>query len=114
MSSRRRRVTYRPNKVSSVMVGIVGTVFVLIGIFVAIPNIGLFGIFWTACAAAITVVSFYQAFGSKYIGPEIEIEDEPEADNTQARLEKLRNLYDSSLISREEYEEKRKEILKEL
>ena len=114
MSNKRRRVTYRPNKVNSVMTGVVGIIFVLIGIFVAIPNIGLFGIFWTACAAAITAVSFYQAFGSRYIGPEIEIEDEPEADDTRARLEKLRGLYESSLISREEYEEKRKEILKEL
>ena len=114
MSNRRRRVTYRPNKINSVIAGIVGIIFVLVGIFVAIPNIGLFGIFWTACAAVITAGSFYQAFGSKYIGPEIEIEDEPETDDTQARLEKLRNLYESSLISREEYEEKRKEILKEL
>ena len=114
MSGRRRRVTYRPNKVNSVMGGVVGAIFVLIGIFVAIPNFGVFGIFWTACAAVITATNFYQAFGSKYIGPEIEIEDEPEADNTQARLEKLRKLYESSLISREEYEEKRKEILKEL
>ena len=114
MSNRRRRVTYRPNRVSSVMGGVMGIIFVLIGIFVAIPNIGLFGVFWTVCAAAITAVSFYQAFGSKYIGPEIEIEDEPGADDAQARLEKLRELYESSLISWEEYEEKRKEILKEL
>ena len=114
MSNRRRRVTYRPNKVSSIMGGVVGIVFVLIGIFVVIPNAGLFGIFWTVCAAAITASNLYQAFGSKYIGPEIEIEDEPGTDDTQARLEKLRKLYESSLISREEYEEKRKEILKEL
>ena len=114
MSKKRRRVTYRPNKVNSVMGGVVGVIFVLIGLFVAIPNIGLFGIFWTACALAITIANFYQAFGSKYIGPEINIEDEPDGDDTQARLENLCQLYEKNLISREEYEEKRKEILKEL
>ena len=39
--------------------------------------------------------------------------DLPGADRQQ-RLRELQNLYDSSLITREEFEEKRKEILKEL
>lgn len=114
MNNKRRRVTYRPNKVNSVITGVVGIIFVLIGIFVAIPSFGLFGLFWTVCALVITIANLYQAFGSKYIGPQIEIEDEPDGGDAQARLEKLRELYEKNLISREEYEEKRREILKEL
>ena len=114
MNKRRRRVTYRPSKANAMFGGVVGIVFVLIGLFVAIPNVGLFGIFWTVCALVITVSNFYQAFGSKYIGPEIEIEDTPDGGSAQARLEKLKGLYEKNLISREEYEQKRKEILEEL
>ena len=35
-------------------------------------------------------------------------------DSVQQRLQELRNLYDRSLITEEEYQEKRREILKEL
>ena len=101
MNNRRRRVTYRPNKVNSVISGVVGGIFVLIGLTVVIPSAGLFA-------------NLYQAFGAKYIGPQIEIEDEPDGGDAQARLEQLRELYEKNLISREEYEEKRREILKEL
>ena len=117
----KRKVTYRPSKAQSVLGGVVGVIFVFIGLFVAIPQAGLFGIFWTAVAVAITAMNFYHAFGAGYIGPEIEISDEggsaaPEAsgETAEARLRKLQSLYDQRLITPEEYEEKRKEILKEL
>lgn len=127
---RRRRVTYRPNKSQSVFSGAVGIIFVLIGIFVAIPNFGAFGILWTLIAVAITVMNFYQAFGKKYIGPEINIEEEgsdapsprpdgyssPEMDGSGAekRLRQLQELLDGGLITREEYEKKREEIIRSL
>lgn len=114
MNNRRRRVTYRPNKVNSVISGVVGGIFVLIGLTVVIPSAGLFGVFWTVCALVITIANLYQAFGAKYIGTQIEIEDEPDGGDAQSRLEQLRELYEKNLISREEYEEKRREILKEL
>lgn len=115
----RRRVTYRPSKAQSVLGGVVGVIFVFIGLFVAIPSAGLFGLFWTAVAVAITAMNFYHAFGSGYIGPDIEISDEgetlsPAAEPCEERLKKLQSLYDQRLITPEEYEEKRKEILKEL
>ncbi len=124
---RRRRITYRPNKSQSVFSGAVGIIFVLIGIFVAIPN---FGILWTLIAVVITVMNFYQAFGKKYIGPEINIEEEgenapsprpdgyssPEMDGSGAekRLRQLQELLDGGLITREEYEKKREEIIRSL
>nr|WP_300168883.1 SHOCT domain-containing protein [uncultured Flavonifractor sp.] len=122
----RRKVTYRPSKAGSVMGGVVGCVFVLIGLFVIIPQFSmaggfalLFGIAWTAIAAIMTIVNFYQGFGKKYMGPEIHIEEDGvSADQSkgtpQQRLEQLQSLYDRRLITQEEYEQKRQEILKEL
>ena len=115
----RKRVTYRPSKSGSVMGGVVGVIFVLIGLFVVIPTFGAFGILWTLLAVGITGMNLYQAFGKGYTGPEIHIEEEgaggppPERD-TQERLRELQALYDQRLITREEYEAKRKEILEEL
>ena len=114
----KKRVTYRPSKAASVMGGVVGVIFVCIGLFVAIPNVGAFGVLWTLAALAITVGNFYQAFGKGYVGPKIDIEDDgeegEEGEDPEARLKKLQGLYDQRLITTEEFEEKRKEILKKL
>ena len=126
----RKRVTYRPSKTGSVLGGVVGVIFVLIGLFVVIPTFSMgggfgaiFGVFWTILAAVIAGTNFYQAFGKGYIGPEIHIEEEgksehaqdaPAPGDAQARLTELRALYDQRLITQEEYEQKRKEILEEL
>ena len=118
---RRRRVTYRPSRANGVLGIVFGCVFVLIGIFFVIPGAGPFGVLWTALAAVITVYNAYVAFGKKYIGPEINIEDEtPETQNKQPasdieqRLEQLNDLHEKELITDEEYEKKRQEILDEL
>ena len=117
----RKRVTYRPSKSQAVFGGVVGVIFVLIGLFVAIPTFGAFGILWTLIAVGITAMNFYQAFGKGYVGPEIHIEEEGGAEHAQfapggaqARLTELRQLYDQRLITQEEYEQKRREILEEL
>lgn len=126
----RKRVTYRPSKTGSVLGGVVGVIFVLIGLFVVIPTFSMgggfgaiFGVFWTILAAVIAGTNFYQAFGKGYIGPEIHIEEEgksehaqdaPAPGDAQARLTELRTLYDQRLITQEEYEQKRREILEKL
>ena len=127
----RKRVTYRPSKSGSIAAGVMGVIFALIGLFVVIPNFSnaggfgaIFGLLWTIAAGVMAGVSFYEAFGKKYIGPEIHIEEEsaehaqhsstPPASNVQARLSELKTLYDQRLITHEEYEAKRKEILEEL
>ena len=123
----RKKITYRPSKGSSVFGGIVGCIFVLIGLVMVIPTFGLFGVLWTGIAAVIAGMNFYQAFSKKYMGPEIHIEEEGPAEgpataappagesrDTQSRLTELRQLYDQRLITQEEYEAKRAEILKEL
>ena len=78
----RKRVTYRPSKSGSIAAGVMGVIFALIGLFVVIPNFSnaggfgaIFGLLWTIAAGVMAGVSFYEAFGKKYIGPEIHIEE---------------------------------------
>ena len=118
---RRKRITYRPSKGQGVFGLIFGGIFVLIGLFFVIPVFGLFGILWTAIAVGITAYQGYVAFGTSYKGPEIHIEDEdepsspaPVGQGVEARLAQLQSLYDQGLITREEYDQKRKEILEDL
>ena len=110
----RGRVTYRPSKAQGIIGGIAGGLFVILGVTVVIPSTGVFGIIWTLFAGLICGINLYTAFGKKYVGPEIHIEDEKSVRSTEARLAELRRLYDQGLISDEEYEDKRAEILKEI
>ena len=97
--------------------GIIGIVFCLIGLFVVIPTVGPFGILWTAIAVFITARSFAMAKGKADMGSYV-IEDENGGEKNgktaEERLTELQSLYDRRLISTEEYEQKRKEILEEL
>ncbi len=119
--SRRRRVTYRPSRAQAGIGLAGGALFVVLGVTVAIPNFGAFGIIWTLLALGIAVYNGYMAFGKKYIGPEINIEDEgapnpaPEGpSDAETRLTQLAALHEKGLITDEEYEEKRQEILDEI
>ena len=134
---RRRRVTYRPSKAQGAFGMVWGGVFVLIGLFVVIPIFGPFGILWTLAAIGITAMNGYQAFGKKYTGPEITIEEDnaqipdghpsspaPEihdhdhipstALDAKERLEQLESLREAGLITQSEYDRKRREILERL
>ncbi len=133
----KRHIKYRPNKTVGVFSVVWGCVFILIGLLVAIPVFGVFGLLWTVAAIAITVFNAFQAFGKKYMGPDITVEDEgpafsrpdPSFDpgaadhehitevsyghTPQKRLEQLETLREAGLIDDEEYREKRKEILRD-
>ena len=132
---RRRRVTYRPSKAQGAFGMVWGGVFVLIGLFVVIPIFGPFGILWTLAAIGITAMNGYQAFGKKYTGPEITIEEDsaqtsdvhpsshaPQthdhipstALDAKERLEQLESLKQAGLITQSEYDQKRREILERL
>lgn len=88
------------------------------------PTFGLFGVIWTAIAIVITVSSGYNVFSEKGIAiHEILIEEEEKEkdsyfnnkkENIEDRLRKIQHLYDSGLITAEEYEKKKKEILDEI
>ena len=114
----RRNIRVKPGKTQSTMGFFVGLVFVGVGLFVVIPTFGPFGIFWTLIAVAITVTNGVNAFGKKgEASHEIVVEEDGaagEEPSSQQRLEEVRNLYDRGLITREEYEAKRAEILKDI
>lgn len=125
----RRRYRVQPSKGALVMSAVIGAVFTCIGVFVLIPAtwklgpFALFGLLWTGIAVYTAVSSLLVLLGKKnvtgYSGMEIYEETEEEAVSAAAstaedRLQELRNLYDRSLITEEEYEAKRREILKEL
>ena len=113
----RKRVTYRPSKTAGIFGVLWGAVFVVIGLVVVIPSAGAFGILWTLMALGITGYNAYCAFGKGYVGLEIHIEEDGENSAPSSggdSVQELRNLYDRSLITEEEYQEKRREILKEL
>ena len=116
----RRRMRYRPSRANCIFGGIVGIIFTCIGLFVAIPAAGAFGVLWTLIALAMTIYQFAMAAGKVSAGSwSIEEEDEgrdgaPGGKSAQDRLTELQNLYDRRLITQEEYEAKRQEILKDL
>lgn len=133
-----KKIHVRPGKSQSKVGFVAGIIFCLIGVFVAIPIFGLFGVFWTAIAGWITYVNYRNGFTDKQIDSRvIEIEDDGEdvtvtshtgfetfsyaaenvasdKDDIEERMRQLQSLYDQALITREEYEQKRKEILEEL
>ena len=132
-----KKIHVRPSKGQSKVGFAAGIIFCLIGVCIVIPTFGLFGIFWTAIAGWITYVHYKNGFTNEPIDSHvIHIEDdeenvtvtkhtgyhtysydttsEIENSDIEERLRKLQNLYDQSLISSEEYTQKKKEILKEL
>ena len=123
-----KRVKVKPGKAQSKMGFIVGLIFVGIGLFIAIPTFGLFGIFWTAIAGFIAYSHYKNGFTDEgFPTHEIIIDEEElagmdrnaggenfDGNSIEARLRTLGELYDQGLISGEEYEAKRKEILDSL
>ena len=137
-----KKIHVRPGKGQSKFGFIVGIIFCLIGLVVVVPTFGLFGLLWTAVAGYTTYVNYRNGFTDKQIDSHvIEIDENgedvtvtshtgfggrtytvEETDRTQKhdeesveeRLKVLTNLYVQSLITREEYEQKKKDILDEL
>ena len=128
----RRRYRVTPPRASMVLSLIVGVIFCILGVTVVIPSAGLFGVFWTLVAACITAANALPLFTDKAGYREISIEDDSDIgdmgdmydeassgalappSDTKRRLTELTDLYNSGLISRDEYDAKREEILKKL
>lgn len=112
-----RNIKVKPGKGQSKIGFVAGIAFVMIGLFVAIPTFGLFGIVWTCLAGFICYSHFKNAYTDEGMPTyEISIDDNEGADigDIEERLKKLDHLYNSGLITHDEYDEKRKEILKEI
>ena len=114
-----KRIKVRPGKGQSMLVFFAGLVFCCIGLFIAIPTAGLFGVFWTLIAVVITVANGINAFTDKAIvSHEIIINDSDKQykssaapEDSEQRLQEIQALYDKGLITAEEYRQKRKNII---
>ncbi|MDF2908090.1 MAG: hypothetical protein K0R34_3411 [Herbinix sp.] len=119
-----RNIKVKPGKGQSIVGFFVGIIFCFIGLFIVIPTIGPFGMIWTLMAIVITIINGYNAFTNKGIAThEITIGDEDSqsihnyiesSKTSEQRLNELQSLYNKSMITDDEYQEKRKKILEEL
>ena len=129
-----KKIKVRPGKTQSKAGFIVGLMFCLIGVFVIIPMAGPFGLLWTGAAGWITYSHYRNGFTDKPIADKvIEIEDDGDSatvmsgmmrqsyeyeeikiETVEDRLKKLQGLYQQELITKEEYENKKQEILDEI
>lgn len=108
-----RNIKVKPGKTQSKFSFAVGLLFCGIGLFVAIPLFGPFGFIWTAVAVFITISHGMNAFSDKGI-PSYEVNIEEDGSSIEARLKKLDSLYNQGLITKEEFETKRKDILNDI
>lgn len=116
----RKRIKVKPSKGQSTFSFIVGIIFCGIGLFVVIPQFGPFGILWTLVAAFTTFANFKNAFTEEGMPTkEIIIDDGTfaqleEPNSIEERLKKVESLYQQGLITRDEYDQKRKELIDKL
>lgn len=113
----RRRITRRPTRGESVVSGVIACAMGCFGLFV-IPGgameLTAFKAFWCLLAFGMGIYDFLIAAGKVKMGGYEITDDESSirgSSDTEARLTELKNLYDRSLITEEEYEAKRRDIL---
>lgn len=114
----RKDIRVKPGRAQSAIGMIVGIVFVLIGLCFVIPQMGLFGILWTLIAVAITVINAINVFSEKGVATSrIEVDEwkrETSSSSVEERLKKAEDLYQKGMITKEEYDQKRKDILNDI
>ena len=107
------RMGVRPGRAISALGMIVGGLFVLLGLGLIIPLFGLFGLVWTAVAVAITLYHAYNFFSGRGVSAyEVNVDSPDNVDDLDASLRKLANLKADGLLSEQEYEQKRAEIVR--
>lgn len=118
----RRNIHYKPSKSASIFGGIIGCAMGIFGLF-AIPDMGVmigFKAIWCLMAFGMGIYNFLLAAGVVKYNGGYEITDETDdgakerKSDAEVRLEELQTLYDRRLITEEEYQEKRRDILDRL
>ncbi|GEM03663.1 hypothetical protein HMI01_06510 [Halolactibacillus miurensis] len=118
-----QRYNVRPGKGQSMFGFFVGLVFVFIGFVMVLPTFGAFGIIWVLVTIGITVMHGINAFTQKGVATHrvdvtTEANTSTEAikqsdDSFDEKLRKLHQLKQEGILTDEEYEEKKKQMLKE-
>ena len=118
----RRNIHYKPSKGASIFGGIIGCAMGIFGLF-AIPDMGAmigFKAIWCLMAFGMGIYNFLLAAGVVKYNGGYEVTDENDdgakerKSDAEVRLEELQTLYDGRLITEEEYQEKRRDILDRL
>ena len=118
----RRNIHYKPSKSASILSGVIACAMGVFGLF-TIPSIGAmigFKAIWCLLAFGMGIYNFLVAAGKVRMGGYEITDDEPDdrraapRSDAEARLTELRSLYDRGLITEEEYEAKRRDILSDL
>ena len=118
----RRNIHYKPSKSASILSGVIACAMGVFGLF-TIPSIGAmigFKASWCLMAFGMGIYNFLLAAGVVKYNGGYEITDETDdgakerKSDAEARLEELQTLYDRRLITEEEYQEKRRDILDRL
>jgi hypothetical protein len=114
-----KTVRIKPSRSASAFGVVVGLIGTGLGIVWVIPIFGTFGVFWTLMAGAMTAYSAFNAFSARGMAAqEIDIEDSDDSrivhDDAAERLERLKGLRMNGLITEEEYQQKRSEIINKL
>jgi lipoprotein len=118
----RRNIHYKPSKSASILSGVIACAMGVFGLF-TIPSIGAmigFKAIWCLMAFGMGIYNFLLAAGVVKYNGGYEITDESDESakggksDAEARLEELQTLYDRRLITEEEYQQKRRDILDRL
>ena len=118
----RRNIHYKPSKSASILSGVIACAMGVFGLF-TIPSIGAmigFKAIWRLMAFGMGIYNFLLAAGVVKYNGGYEITDETDdgakerKSDAEVRLEELQTLYDRRLITEEEYQEKRRDILDRL
>ena len=123
----RRNIHYKPSKGASILGGIVGCAMGFFGLFGMSDMAYGFGteflafrLVWCLAAFGMCIYYFLMAAGVVKYNGGYEITDESDESakggksDAEARLEELQTLYDRRLITEEEYQQKRRDILDRL
>ena len=112
-----RRVRIKPSKEMSLVSLVGGIVFIGLGVMWAVPTFGAFGVAWTIFALAIAGYHTLNAFSGRGVATEeIDVEgfDSAPITGESGRLQRLESLRARNLITEEEYQRKRAEIIERL
>ena len=110
-----RRMRVKQSK-SQALVGMIGGgIFLFIGLTLVIPTFGIFGIFWTLITLVIAGSNAYNFFSKKGISSwEVDFDSgvaDQNNEDFESKLHKLNRLKEDGLITEEEFNRKREEIL---
>ncbi len=101
----------RPSKEWSAVLMIAAIIMCVYGVVSVIPSKGAFGVIWTLVAVMIAVFSGINAFGKGF--PIYRIDsgsDSAERPTSEKSFQIIQRLYNQGVISKEEYDQLRKDI----